>query len=108
MARPYGTGHYVGNLLFLEQDYDDDLDVWRRRTSFVVDQAGYAPRNRLEDAYNGGYYYKLAVVRPQVGPKARAGARHIAKAMRILLQQKKTGCYLKDLGAWGGQRCGSD
>jgi len=37
---------------------------------------------------------------PQSGREASAGVRHIAKAMRILLQQKNTGLYLKDVGAW--------
>ncbi len=51
-----GTGHYVGNFLFVEQDYashsfleGDDL--------VIVDGADSLCGTGLEDAYNGGSYY---------------------------------------------------
>ena len=56
MVSTSGRGHYVGNLLYMQQNYDshfflegDDL--------IVVDNADSLHGTGMEDAYNGGSYY---------------------------------------------------
>ena len=70
-----GRGHYVGNLLYVEQDADsfymlegDDLI-----TMDGVNLCGTG----LEDAYNGGYYYNWVVAQPDEpeGPNPAAAIR---------------------------------
>ena len=56
MAEAYGTGHYVGNFLFLEQDLNDDF-MLEGDDIVIVDEADTLNGTGLEDAYNGGYYY---------------------------------------------------
>lgn len=63
MLTTAGRGHYVGNLLYLEQDSaylgllegDDIITVDGVRTSYGTG---------LEDAYNGGYYYNWVLTQP--------------------------------------------
>ncbi|MCA9757857.1 MAG: DUF2961 domain-containing protein [Candidatus Eisenbacteria bacterium] len=56
MAEIWGTGHYVGNFLFLEQDFNDDY-MLEGDDILVIDGAEVINGTGLEDAYNGGYYY---------------------------------------------------
>jgi len=56
LASTFGTGHYVGNLLYLDQDYDDDF-MLEGDDLVIVDRADTLHGTGVEDAYNGGYYY---------------------------------------------------
>jgi len=56
MARAEGSGHYVGNMLFVEQDFDSQY-MLEGDEVIVVDQADTLFGTGLEDAYNGGFYY---------------------------------------------------
>lgn len=54
-----GAGHYVGGLLFVEQD-TTDLWILEGDDIVVVDGADTLNGTGLEDAFNGGYYYNRA------------------------------------------------
>jgi hypothetical protein len=56
LAEAQGTGHYVGNMLFLEQDVNDDW-MLEGDDILIVDGTQVINGTGLEDAYNGGYYY---------------------------------------------------
>jgi hypothetical protein len=70
MAEAQGMGHYVGNLLFLEQDHDDDW-MLEGDDIVIVDRADTLNGTGLEDAYNGGYYYNW-VANPMPEPEGQA------------------------------------
>lgn len=57
-----GRGHYVGNLLYVEQDADN-FYVLEGDDIVTVDGTDTLYGTGLEDAYNGGYYYNWAVPR---------------------------------------------
>jgi hypothetical protein len=56
MAEVNGTGTYVGNFLFVEQDHDTHY-MLEGDDIVIVDQADTLNGTGIEDAYNGGYYY---------------------------------------------------
>ena len=56
MASVTGAGHYVGNLLYVEQDHDTHFFLEADDIVFV-DGALATNGTGLEDAYNGGHYY---------------------------------------------------
>jgi Protein of unknown function (DUF2961) len=56
MAQVQGAGHYVGNLLFVDQDHDTHYFLEADDLVFV-DGALATNGTGLEDAYNGGFYY---------------------------------------------------
>lgn len=62
MLSASGRGHYVGNLLYLEQDVND-FYMLEGDDVITVDGADTLYGTGLEDAYNGGYYYNWAVPR---------------------------------------------
>ena len=56
MAEAYGTGHYVGNFLFVEQNQNSHY-MLEGDDVVIVDTADTLNGTGLEDAYNGGFYY---------------------------------------------------
>ena len=58
-----GRGHYVGNLLYLEQD-SYYLDLLEGDDVITVDGVWTLQGTGLEDAYNGGYYYNWVGIQP--------------------------------------------
>lgn len=56
LASVTGTGHYVGNLLFIQQNYDSHYFL-EGDELVVVDGADSLHGTGMEDAYNGGSYY---------------------------------------------------
>lgn len=58
-----GCGHYVGNLLYVEQDYYS-FNVLEGDEVITVDHNNILYGTGLEDAYNGGYYYNWVGVQP--------------------------------------------
>ncbi len=87
MAEAYGTGHYVGNFLFLEQDYDDDF-MLEGDDIVVVDGADTINGTGLEDAYNGGYYYNW-VAHPMPEPEG-ASPPFAIRPLNGILRREKT------------------
>jgi hypothetical protein len=51
-----GSGHYVGNLLYVERD-GTSRTILEGDDTIIVDGVTYLLGTGLEDAYNGGYYY---------------------------------------------------
>jgi hypothetical protein len=51
-----GTGHYVGNLLYAQQEHDTHFFL-EGDDVIVVDGTATLHGTGLEDAYNGGHYY---------------------------------------------------
>ena len=51
-----GRGHYVGNLLYADHDYDTHFFL-EGDDIVIVDGADTLNGTGLEDAYNGGFYY---------------------------------------------------
>ena len=51
-----GEGHYVGNMLYLQQD-DGYRSILEGDETITVDGVIAIRGTGLEDAYNGGYYY---------------------------------------------------
>jgi hypothetical protein len=84
LAVAEGTGHYVGNLLFVEQPANsqaflegDDL--------VIVDHADSLHGTGLEDAYNGGFYYNWVdppMVEPE-GPSPSSAIRPLSGILRV-------------------------
>jgi hypothetical protein len=86
MAEAYGAGHYVGNFLFLEQDFDDDF-MLEGDDILIVDEADTINGTGLEDAYNGGYYYNwVAHAMPE--PEGQAPPFAIRPLNGVLRRQK--------------------
>lgn len=88
MAEAYGTGHYVGNFLFLEQDYDDDYSLEGDEV-IVIDGTETLNGTGLEDAYNGGYYYNW-VANPMPEPEGPAPHFAIRPLHGILRRDKSS------------------
>lgn len=87
MAEAQGTGHYVGNFLFLEQDFDSDA-MLEGDERIVVDEADTLNGTGLEDAYNGGYYYNW-VVNPIPEPEGPSPPFAIRALHGILRREKR-------------------
>jgi hypothetical protein len=87
MAEASGAGHYVGNFLFLEQDYNDDY-MLEGDDMIVVDGADTINGTGLEDAYNGGYYYNW-VAQPMPEPEG-ASPPYAIRPLNGILRRKKT------------------
>jgi len=56
-----GAGHYVGNLLYVQQP-DDSFYMLEGDEVVTVDATVVMNGTGLEDAYNGGYYYNWVAV----------------------------------------------
>ena len=83
MADVHGTGHYVGNFLFVEQDFDSDYmlegdEILELDDTWTINGTG------LEDAYNGGYYYNWVANPPPEpeGPAPRFAIRPLHGILR--------------------------
>jgi hypothetical protein len=84
LAVAEGTGHYVGNMLFVEQPANsqaflegDDL--------VIVDHADSLHGTGMEDAYNGGFYYNWVdppMVEPE-GPSPSSAIRPLSGILRV-------------------------
>ena len=66
LASVQGTGHYVGNLLYVDHP-DNSYQFLEGDDLVVVDHADSLHGTGLEDAYNGGFYYNW--VNPQIEPE---------------------------------------
>lgn len=88
MLAAAGRGHYVGNLLYVEQNsYNFEM---LEGDDLVVADGGAAFGTGLEDAYNGGYYYNWVAVQndePE-GPCPAAATRPLSG---ILYVHRETG-----------------
>lgn len=84
MAEIHGTGHYVGNFLFLEQD-DDSHWMLEGDDILVVDSLQTINGTGLEDAYNGGYYYNwvAAAMDEPEGPSPPFAIRPLNGILRV-------------------------
>ncbi len=68
-----GCGHYVGNLLYVEQD-GGGLAMLEGDDIITVDGTETLSGTGLEDAYNGGYYYNWVVAQPDEPEGAQPSA----------------------------------
>ncbi len=87
MVETFGTGHYVGNFLFLEQDYDDDF-MLEGDEMIVVDLADTINGTGVEDAYNGGYYYNW-IANPMPEPEGPSPPFAIRPLHGVLRREKR-------------------
>jgi len=87
MVETFGTGHYVGNFLFLEQDYDDDF-MLEGDEMIVVDLADTINGTGVEDAYNGGYYYNW-IANPMPEPEGPSPPFAIRPLRGVLRREKR-------------------
>ena len=71
-----GRGHYVGTLLYIEQD-SHSFSFLEGDDVITVDGAYTLYGTGLEDAFNGGYYYNWVAVQDDEpeGPKPQAATR---------------------------------
>jgi hypothetical protein len=86
MAEITGTGHYVGNFLFLEQD-NDTFFMLEGDDILIVDGVTINGTG-LEDAYNGGYYYNWVQTMPEPeGPRPPFAFRPLHGILRVNLTE---------------------
>lgn len=71
-----GRGHYVGNLLYIDQP-SFDFRMLEGDEVIVVDKRDMLNGTGLEDAYNGGYYYNWVGVQDDEpeGPRPQSSTR---------------------------------
>ncbi|MCP4591649.1 MAG: DUF2961 domain-containing protein [bacterium] len=74
-----GRGHYVGNLLYLDQDLAN-LYMLEGDELITVDGTVTLKGTGLEDAYNGGFYYNWVAVQPDEpeGPNPQSATRPLS------------------------------
>jgi hypothetical protein len=81
-----GRGHYVGNLLYVEQD-SASFYVLEGDEIIIVDGVRTLNGTGLEDAYNGGYYYNWVAslagepdgVQPSAAVRPLCGILHVSR-----------------------------
>ncbi|MFN8179314.1 MAG: DUF2961 domain-containing protein [bacterium] len=84
MADARGTGHYVGNLLYVQQPAPDNSFL-EGDDLVVVDGADSLHGTGMEDAYNGGLYYNwadLTMPEPE-GPHPSSAIRPLSGILRV-------------------------
>ncbi|MFN8179315.1 MAG: DUF2961 domain-containing protein [bacterium] len=84
LASAFGAGHYVGNLLYVQQA-DSSFSFLEGDDLVVVDGADSLHGTGLEDAYDGGYYYNWSeplMVEPE-GPHPPFAIRPLSGLLRM-------------------------
>lgn len=79
-----GRGHYVGNLLYIQQD-SWSFSMLEGDEVIVADAAAALNGTGLEDAYNGGYYYNWVGVQPDEpeGPMPQSATRPLSGILYV-------------------------
>ena len=84
MLSTTGTGHYVGNLLYLEQD-SYSFEMLEGDEYITVDGYNILNGTGLEDAYNGGFYYNWVGIQndePE-GPTPQSATRPLSGILYV-------------------------
>lgn len=84
MVSANGCGHYVGNLLYIEQE-SYDFAMLEGDEIITVDGENVLNGTGLEDAYNGGYYYNWVAAQadePEV-PRPRSAIRPLCGILYV-------------------------
>lgn len=86
MVETHGTGHYVGNVLYLEQDHASHYML--EGDEIIVADETAIQGTGVEDAYNGGYYYNW-VANPMDEPEGPSPPSAIRPLNGILCVDKR-------------------
>ena len=85
-----GTGHYVGNLLYIEHPFNS-YDFLEGDDLVVADHADSLHGTGVEDDYNGGFYYNW--VNPQIEPEGASPYAAIRPMSGLLRMEVGTSPY---------------